>query len=48
MCVFLNHFAVHLKLTQHCKSIIFNLKKGTKYIVTASSLFSQLLLSLDQ
>ena len=36
VCVFvcLNHFSVHLKLTQHCKSTILQLKKikfGNKY-----------------
>ena len=25
--IYLNHFAVHLKLTQYCKSTIFQLKK---------------------
>ena len=31
VCAELNHFAVHLKLTQHCKSIIFQfLKVGGK------------------
>ena len=28
--VYLNHFAVHLKLTQHCKSTILSLKKKKK------------------
>ena len=27
VCVCVNHFAVHLKLTQHYKSTIFQLKK---------------------
>ena len=29
-CVYLNHFAVHQKLTQHCKSTILQLKKNNK------------------
>ena len=33
----LNHFAVHLKLTQHCKSTILQLKKrGNKKELKAS------------
>ena len=27
-----NHFAVHLKLTQHCKSAVFQLKKKKKLL----------------
>ena len=27
MCVYLNHFVVHQKLTQHCKSTILQFKK---------------------
>ena len=27
ICIYLNHFAVHLKLTQHFKSTILQLKK---------------------
>ena len=29
--IYLNHFAIYQKLTQHCKSAIFQLKKRTKY-----------------
>ena len=29
VCVCMNHFAIHLKLTQHCKSTILQLKKKT-------------------
>ena len=29
MCVYLNHFAVHLKLTQHCKPTILQFFKKT-------------------
>ena len=27
----MNHIAIHLKLIQHCKSIILQFKKGQKY-----------------
>ena len=38
MCVYLNHFAKHLKLTQHCKSTVLQfLKKGTKGKITMYS-----------
>ena len=30
MNIYLNHFAVHLKLMQHCKSTILQLKKKNK------------------
>ena len=32
-CVCLNHFAVHLKLTQHCKLTILQLKKEKACII---------------
>ena len=31
----LNHFAVHQKLTQHCKSTILQFKKKTRILYTA-------------
>ena len=32
--VLLNHFAVHLKLTQHCKSTILHLKKDFSKVIS--------------
>ena len=33
----MNHFAVHLKLTQHCKSIIVHYKERTEKAMAAHS-----------
>ena len=36
MCVYLNHFAVHQKLTQIVNQLYFNLKKRWRQVGTAS------------
>ena len=35
--IYQNHFEVHLKLTQYCKSMILQLKKQTKNTVLSST-----------
>ena len=50
ICIKLNHFAVHLKLTQHCKPTILQLKKQNKeknYFLTKVAAVNILPLFLD-
>ena len=35
----LNHFAVYMKLTQHCKSTILQFKKNKKYIYSSTQFY---------
>ena len=41
MCVKLNHFAVYLKLTHHCKSTILELKKKKGTSLRVRSVWGQ-------